>query len=1175
MIFAFGAMFAPAADFYWTGSAGDGAWNNPANWTTSATGTNSATAYPGSADNARFLPARYPSGEVSVSIPSGTVVKNIFLRDDQAPGRIRLVGSGSSRVPLDLNGGTFTWNGSAAGCGVLLELENLSILEDRQIFSGGSTDGNGLTLRNSFLSSPSYELTFPGGNDSTLLVADSTIECKNIDYKQNTGTNCVISITNSSIRATGFFSANMPGLRLRVTDSTIETRGVFQIRGAGAVGEFLRSPLEVYDSFNIDGKGRSFSFVESNVGLRGGYSLNGGADGVLRIRDCTMYMKNTANTYGTIYLENGKLLNTNGYNGAGTEVPTRFVISGRNPQFMAKRFQGGTVHFDFIVPIGGYAAPPVGADGILTKFENVFLNTCANGSVNVLPESPAAREDGTGIYPLVYVYTGGTGKQFNCPASPPTGLPTPESSFFEASSSSLAMSAVNAQAESWWNPIPVGYQSNVAGLAVKIVGHDSRPPVVDGIRLWLAREGDVRFQVGMKTLGELPTGEMASSDTGALLVRAPGASQDVEIPLASPISNVGANVVATDGSLFTVPGEYRVGVRLSNEFGGTTTYWEPTSIAIDVSGPSTTELVLVGEGYDATATGRVTGTGSSATGSLSILHSTRRLANGFPADPVVTPGPDALAVGDEFSVGLRIEAGVPVYCCPVITASGVSVTGKVSSVVSRTVSSFDKQSIVAVNTNGLFRVVVDGVLASRGANATDVKIIWSTNDQEWTTNDVATISEDNASFSVSQSFPLAFNSGRVYYQLLAYNRSTDLSGKDVVWLTNSGDPALLSVKDYSTYYWQDVNGDWDGSWNDPAHWSNDENPGRLPVFPKSSDCSVDFGRCPAGTPVDVMLPESLNVRKISSKTSGQNLTLRGDWTVSVSAVFDLIQPSSTNTFSGIRWVSPGTKISGANGTAHRLVDGARVQVGYFNEKTSNNYYYIGDGCELVFDATPQSGAVNLLVEIDNGTFLLNGLVGQNNGAGSITYLFKGPRARMVYTGGELYINNSWTSIKYLFEVPVGGYESIPVSTESASLDFYRFSNPAGLLNSNFGSGRPDTGLIFEISPDSPAFLNGILYVNTDLLRWNEKGWAFDRTNPDAAQRYDLHDCTHFVIPKFSSAGTVLTSPAFPVDKQPVSLLFYGLDGNLYPDVAALKAAGTTAQGVVCKSTITGTLIKFR
>ena len=101
----------------------------------------------------------------------------------------------------------------------------------------------------------------------------------------------------------------------------------------------------------------------------------------------------------------------------------------------------------------------------------VFPSSVVGGSINVLPESPAARLSGTLIQPLIYVKDVRNNQPVcNLANLPLTTLPNEKSKFLVTTEYSWEYADVNGKQESDWTEVAVGYNSNVAGVAVKIVG---------------------------------------------------------------------------------------------------------------------------------------------------------------------------------------------------------------------------------------------------------------------------------------------------------------------------------------------------------------------------------------------------------------------------------------------------------------------------------------------------------------------------------------------------------------------------------------------------------------------------------------------------------------------------------------------------------------------------------
>ena len=224
--------------------------------------------------------------------------------------------------------------------------------------------------------------------------------------------------------------------------------------------------------------GREFTFEDSELTLIGSGTLasirGGNSNDVTRIKNSSLYFSASHDDKGTIYLDNSQWVTTNG-NTSGTS-PVRYVISGASPvlnpgrwQFTANNGQS-MVYLDFIVPKGGYKKVPVNFEAYSENLNNdLWGGYCGNpnpGAISVLPESPAINAAETIICPLIYRKALRT----DLSRCPPTTLPNEKSKFLVTTDYSWGYNEVNGKAESDWTEVAAGYNSNVAGVAVKIVG---------------------------------------------------------------------------------------------------------------------------------------------------------------------------------------------------------------------------------------------------------------------------------------------------------------------------------------------------------------------------------------------------------------------------------------------------------------------------------------------------------------------------------------------------------------------------------------------------------------------------------------------------------------------------------------------------------------------------------
>ena len=152
-----------------------------------------------------------------------------------------------------------------------------------------------------------------------------------------------------------------------------------------------------------------------------------------------------------------------------------FVISGASPCLDPGCFyqsgDGNYPTFDFIVPKDGFAYPPLARryssdttqGGIFGNIPNAAPN---QATINVLPESKAAKTSGTTICPLVYVKAAGASVHLG--RGVPTTLPNGKSKFLYTTDGTWAYGDVAAKgADDWaeWDGTVAA-----AGLAACICG---------------------------------------------------------------------------------------------------------------------------------------------------------------------------------------------------------------------------------------------------------------------------------------------------------------------------------------------------------------------------------------------------------------------------------------------------------------------------------------------------------------------------------------------------------------------------------------------------------------------------------------------------------------------------------------------------------------------------------
>lgn len=482
-----------AEDFYWSGKGGDNRWDNKDNWATDAALTKPASRCPASGLKVYFILDTFENHEVSVIMPDGATCGYIYVKDDTAPATLVLAGEGESRATFTNTNG-ISFDGSAASYGVTLRVSNISFA--KKLFgTPGSIPGTRVCIDNCACDYGTADFSLMTGADSEMVINDSQITNYKTLSRGSTSENFILAVTNSILTGTSGHSIRGRNARIDFQNSTVTAAGNLtygeneQARDANAgmrvsfvdttiVQNKTKADLRCYST------GREI--LMDNVTISGiGYftSLVGGVNAVTRLINTELYFNRggASTAYsenGEIYLDNSCWIVTNGYSSSSSEDPVRFVIKGRSSRAMpGLRWQGGSVRYDFIVPVGGYDQIPVGCDGVLSAALNNFFNAGSGGAIRVLPESPAARVDETTLVPLIYVYKSSTEKLLGLSACPPTELPNGDSRFLVTSVTGTSFAEVRQKPESWWKEVDIGYNASEVGLAVKIVGSDSRLPV--------------------------------------------------------------------------------------------------------------------------------------------------------------------------------------------------------------------------------------------------------------------------------------------------------------------------------------------------------------------------------------------------------------------------------------------------------------------------------------------------------------------------------------------------------------------------------------------------------------------------------------------------------------------------------------------------------------------------
>jgi len=512
-----------AADLFWYGAAGDGLWNTPANWSTTEESYTPSTAYPN--NETQYIVHIYThlvSGHaVSITIPADctdAACRRIRVKDDTAPGTVEIVGAGPSRVPLMLSAyPNNNYNGgfvrTAFDYPVKITCRNIhfsawlyfnwSGKDSPNYLSDTVANGDGFALYNccytNYPTAAHAQINPPGGANATCTIVDSDIDLRYF-VRANPNGALTIAVTNSTLSFAERMRIDGPGTSFDFVGSTLKIGTATSTDPKLLFGSRTDSESErnANAGMSIRFKDSTIDFTTNAIANCGIYTRSAGRelvfdnckiesdlyaiqtpdeDSVTRVKDTSIHFKRGNGyfngTRGTFYLDNGEWVMDTGHielsNGKA-----HFIFSGAapclDPGYFAQSGSENYPTFDFVVPPGGYAYPPISrryssdtSGGIFGDIPNA---SPYQAKINVLPESKAAKTAGTTICPLVYVKN--TNMSVHLGRGVPTTLPNEKSTFLYTTDGTWDYDAVASKAEADWTSWK-GTEA-VAGLAVKIVG---------------------------------------------------------------------------------------------------------------------------------------------------------------------------------------------------------------------------------------------------------------------------------------------------------------------------------------------------------------------------------------------------------------------------------------------------------------------------------------------------------------------------------------------------------------------------------------------------------------------------------------------------------------------------------------------------------------------------------
>ena len=429
-----------------------------------------------------------------------------------------------------------------------------------------------------------------------------------------------------------------------------------------------------------------------------------------------------------------------------------------------------------------------------------------------------------------------------------------------------------------------------------------------------------------------------------------------------------------------------------------------------------------------------------------------------------------------------ITPGTNLYVAVEATAGTKTVRSAAIPVTTKGAPVFETASVSGVSHN---RITVSGTLVDLGAgnSATVTLYVGETNDENaLVAVEAPVVRTATGDFTIAHNFAAC---GKTYYvQLRAVATTT---GGTPIETRTAVLPA--TTQDNATYTWQAVDGDWNGDWEDSAHWKTDKTPNL--GYPQTAQCTASFANCTTNNPVVVTVNGKYQVSYLKYYgAEASDVTLAGNGAADSHLTAGGVAHNANNNKSNLK---AGTSITFKDLTLVRNGDWDLIR----DVSTSNLTYRFegvtttGSGrfcvavpaARIEFIDSSVTGRSNVMNFGGGGTVVVVDNSTLDNSGQSINFQADVPAAsrgpmeltirgtNTVITCKEFFIYNhaSGNGVTINFEVPKGGFVSPPI-------------NVTGSAFGNNSSADSTAKFAFAVAEDSPALTRDGVIENNVLVQ---------------------------------------------------------------------------------------------
>ena len=506
---------------------------------------------------------------------------------------------------------------------------------------------------------------------------------------------------------------------------------------------------------------------------------------------------------------------------------------------------------------------------------------------------------------------------------------------------------------------------------------------------------------------------------------------------------------------------------------------------------------LAADGVFARVSGTVTSFGTAGAGEDPITNCVVYALVGTSANASRMNAQDAMPVtaGEPFSLAIsNLTANVTYYwCLEARNSAGVAVATEVGSFTTLERSLANTSTTTSANQRN---VSVNGSLSQVGAGTTTILARW--NDGGWSAWEPVATFVPGAASTAFTAMHLASGWSNVGWEIMCSNECATAEGVPTGQAWTSTLSGTVSPEDKAVYTWQPVDGDWNGAWNDSAHWSCSSEDGR--GYPQMGTATASFANCTLANPVTVSV--STTAHTIGTlQFFGENpvsLTFVGQGASASRILAATLQEQAAKSdsvlefrdmtigrVSGNFWTvakgdaSPTNVILRFSGTTLTNVSSLVFAAPYSTVEFLN-------GSTATFSSKMSIGGTNTVVTIDDSVVNAKSIYipADADGPGmKVRLRGTNPLLKQNHVDGDF---TGWAqshAVAYEFQVPQGGFASAPLQHMSTA-------HKLGQPNQDDQSGATPT-LSFSVAADSPA-LTVSAQVTNNVLVDTVSGFFMDR-----------------------------------------------------------------------------------